>query len=628
MKTNNLKFHNFHSVLRARNLFITLFLTILFSCSLTAQQLDDQDFENPSDTLTEKINVGIMPVLNEGDDYDWVSFGIEYILSEKLSKLSSLYLPNKAIILNALKKRGLSINNINGNAIYKVGRETHIDMALAGDYKTNGEYIQLNIRFVNAFSGATVSTKTYTNKLINLFDITSDIINNLVNVTLISVNPEEKDILKRPMTKSVKALENFCLGYLENEKPGAENSKVINYFKKAIESDNDFLEARFNLGISYYNEQQYTEALVQFDKTISVLPNFEKPYFGRGLIYFKKNQYEKASADFEKVIELNPNDYLGYYYLGKIELNLNQFKKSQKYLNKSREINPDNPETYYELGNTYFNQNQFAAAISRYKKCIELKSDHLDARQKLGECFYRTQVYYRALLEFESILAIDPYDANAYFMIGTTVYKQAVLNDLIDAIFEIFDPYETGTKKIKKTEGNQQLKDELYRKMADSFFKAQQLRENFIQATFNLALTYKEMAEYDQSIEYFKKTIQIDPLLIRAHIQMAHTYELMNDKQAALRQYKEVIDIDPSYFVAHPTLGPTHQYINIVDVYLEELSNTLKEKPNDIKANQTMAKIFYDQGYHGKAANICRKILEFDSSNLVAKDILQKIDKK
>ncbi len=593
----------------------------------TAQQ--DTTKQNNSQILapSEKINVGIMPFENLNDEYDWLGFGLEYLLSEKLTKISTLYIPNKILILEALKKRNITTNKIDGDIIYQVGRETGIDIAISGDYITNGKYLQLNIRFVNSFTGTTISTKNYTNKLNNIFDISSDIVTNLINLTLITVSTEETTFLNRKMTNSVDAFENFCLGYLENEKPDSKMAEITGFFQKAIELDNNFWEAHFNLGITYYNDRKYNEALKEFDIIINKLPDFEKAYYGRGLIYFHRNDSENAKIDFTKVVELNPNDYMGYFYLGKISLFLNQFTESKKYLEKVRKINPDYAEGHYEMGNVWFNQKLFYQAITHYRKCIELNPKHMDARQRLGESYFRTQAYYRALLEFEAILTLNPYDANAYFMIGSTVYKQAVLNDLIKYIFEFINPYETKKIEEKELASTEKLRQDLYKKMADSFYKAQELKENFLQASFNLALTYKEMKEYDLSIEFFQKTIAISPTLIKAHIQMAQTYEQMGEKQKALQKYKDVIEIDPSYFVAHPTLSVTHQYINIIDVFMDELEEKIQDDPNDLKANQTMGKIFYAQGHHGKAANIFRKILNNYPNDNTAKEMLQKIEK-
>ena len=96
--------------------------------------------------------------------------------------------------------------------------------------------------------------------------------------------------------------------------------------------------------------------------------------------------------------------------------------------------------------------------------------------------------------------------------------------------------------------------------------------------------------------------------------------------QMGIGVFHYIIYIEPAYFVKHPTLGPIHQYINILDLKLAEIGETLEENPNDLKSNQTLAKIYYAQGYYGKAANIFRKILSINPRNKEAKRMLAKLE--
>lgn len=600
-----------------------IFVAVEGNAKQSEQNISDQNV-----STIEKINIGVIPFENSNNNksFDWVGFGLEYLLEEKLSKLSSYYKPQKSIILNALEKRGLNSQKIDADIIYQIGRETGIDIAILGDYKTDGKNILLEISYISAFTGAPISNKKYFNNLKNVFRISSDIIKNLLDLTIVSISPNENVLLNRQMTSSITAFENFCLGYLEYEKPDTNIQRVAKYFKTALEIDSTFWEAHYNLGILYYNSQKYDLALEKFKTITKKFPGFEKAFLGLGLIYYKKKDFERAKDNFVIAIDLNPNEFLGYYYLGKISLDLRKFNDAEKYLEKSIEINPNHSESYYQIGNVWYAQELYAKSIPFYRKCIEINQDHIDAKLRLGESYFKSQVYYRALMEFESILTLDPNNANAYFMIGTTVYKQAVLNDLLTDFFNIVDPYKPFKSNTIMDSVSWKTRERLYKKMADSFYKAQQINKNFIEAKFNLALTYKEMGEYDKAIDFFNETIRMEPTLIKAHIQIAHTYELMGLKRAALKKYKEVIEIDPSYFVAHPTLSATHQYINIVEIFINELKMKLKENPTDLKANQTLANIYFAQGYYGPAADIYKKILKHFPDNNDAKEMLKKID--
>ncbi len=574
-----------------------------------------------------KRNVGIMPFENLGNSkYDWVGFGFEYLLDNKLSNISALYVPDKSIILKSLRKNGFGQKKIDGEMVYRVGKETGINIAITGAYEVNGKNIEVFISYINCFTGATINSKKYSKRIRDIFSITNDIVSEFLNMTSISLTAQEQTIVNRKMTGSIKAFEYFCLGYLENEKSKRKLEVITSLFRKAIQKDNKFWEAYYNLGITYFNEKEYDKAQQQFSKIIQALPNFDKPFFGRGLIYYRQKKYKEARKDFERVAELNPNNFQAFFNLARINSALKQYKKAIKNLKKAEEINPDYADIFFERGNIWFNQNKWRMAIPEYKKCIELDPENFEARQKLGESYYRTQVYYSAENEFRTILESKPNDPLANFMLGITIYKRAVLSEIIAAFLEMFDK-EAAAKARKGGTGSAAEKKQLYIQMADAFKKAQKARRNFIEATFNLALTYHEMGKLDSGLVYYKKTLGMNPNLLRAHVKMAHLYEDMGEKRLALEKYKDIVALDPGYFIAQPTLGPMHHYINIIDLVMQEIAEKIEKNPNDLKANTMLAKIYYAQGYRGKAANIYRKILTINPNNSEAKKMLAKLEK-
>ena len=122
------------------------------------------------------------------------------------------------MINNALKKRNALNKKIDSEVVYQVGRETGINVAIVGIYKVFSNKVEVDLKFINAFSGAPIFNKTYSKNLNELFNIIDDITKSLFDLTMISLTSQEEIIVNRRMTNSIKAFENFCLAYVENEK--------------------------------------------------------------------------------------------------------------------------------------------------------------------------------------------------------------------------------------------------------------------------------------------------------------------------------------------------------------------------------------------------------------------------
>jgi tetratricopeptide (TPR) repeat protein len=73
-----------------------------------------------------------------------------------------------------------------------------------------------------------------------------------------------------------------------------------------------------NRGAAYQAIGNDTNAILDFDKAISLNPNHAAPYNGRGVLLDKQGQTDKALSDFNKAIELDPKGAAAYVGRGYI----------------------------------------------------------------------------------------------------------------------------------------------------------------------------------------------------------------------------------------------------------------------------------------------------------------------
>ncbi len=581
----------------------------------------------------DKRKVALLPLENNaGGDLSWVASGVEYLTSNKLSVLSGFQPVERQAIARVMDELGVRPGVLDERNASQLGRISGADVTVSGNYSGNAQQLNFSIYYHNTANGRMIFSENISASNSSLNDVASQIVDQLILIAGVPVSGAERRMLGRTLTDSPRAFESFIKAYIENNRPNPNENLVITLFRQAISEDSDFWEAYYNLGIVYFNTGQYDQSLDQFNRIIRALPNFDKPYYGRGLIFEKQKRYDQAIEDFKKVIELNPNDYKPYYYLGKISIRQNDLREAQRYLDEGLAINPDYAPFHFEMGNLIVAQNNIRGSINNYRRAVELDPENVRYHQTLGEIYYRSNIYYNALNEFETILRMDPNNAVAHFMKGVTIYKQAVLEELVEAFLDLLEEDNSGReavveKKFDKSSAIDPIKRRtVYEDMVDAFTKASQARPGFMQATFNLALTYLEMGKLDQAERYFKATIIIEPKLIRAHMKLAEVYEKTGRLQDAIEQYKKVFYLEPAIFVRQPTLGPEHQYRNVLDIFMADLDEKIRRNPNDPTSNLVLAKVFRAQGQNGKAANILRNILSRNPGNAEAKQLLARIE--
>ncbi len=583
----------------------------------------------------DKRKVGLIPFINEKPNpkYDWVSYGLEYYLRNKLSVLSGFYVPEKKVFQKVLDEIGFGKTPPTERMIYHIGQYGKVEVTVSGSYVVENGSLNLKILYSNAYNGTPILSTQIREPLSKFFDVGNQIIDQLVNLAGIPVSESEKRLLSFTLTNSVSAFESFIRAYMENNKPNPRFEVVTGLFKKAIQKDPKFWEAYYNLGIVYFNSGKLEDALAQFDKVIQALPNFSKPYFGRGLIYFKKNRYDEALANFQRVTELNPNDYKAFYYIGRVNIKLKKYKDAEEALNEASKINPEYAPIFYELGNIYYNQGFYKKAIEFYRSATELDAKNPDYHLKLGDSYYRSQIFYNALNELNKAIDLQPDNPIAYFLKGLTIYKQAVIEELIEAFLELLNGTDDGANAKNPGGSNSRFtmdpikKKQVYLDMAIAFTNAVRYRPNFKEAIFNLGLTYHEMGNYDLAEKYYILTLQHDSTLVRVYLKLAELYTQTGQKDLAVEQYRKIFYLDPAYIVRHPTLGPEHRYLNLLSKFKKELEEKLQKNPNDTQSNLTLAKVFEAQGNYGKAANLIRRVLAFNPDNKEAKKLLNSLNK-
>ena len=83
--------------------------------------------------------------------------------------------------------------------------------------------------------------------------------------------------------------------------------------------------------ISYYESQNYSEAMRLIDEAISINNKDSALYFYKALTYIAQNNYAASTAALYKAVELDKNNATAYFYLGLAFDNLSEQKNALEY---------------------------------------------------------------------------------------------------------------------------------------------------------------------------------------------------------------------------------------------------------------------------------------------------------
>jgi tetratricopeptide (TPR) repeat protein len=223
--------------------------------------------------------------------------------------------------------------------------------------------------------------------------------------------------------------------YVWNEKGNihfneGEFEKAIIAYNKAIQLEPSFGWPYSNLALTYLTQNQYTEAILLYQKSIDLLDCDDDKavsWNGLGNVYRCINDYPNAVAAFQKAGELDPatagmrdgadNFQIGqgprsaqvWGDLGELFFKNGALDEAVNSFNKAIELEPGTGWHYNNLARVLASQGQYNEAIALYQKSIDLMQNDKDravAWNRLGNAYRKLNDYDKAINAYQQAVIL------------------------------------------------------------------------------------------------------------------------------------------------------------------------------------------------------------------------------
>lgn len=144
-----------------------------------------------------------------------------------------------------------------------------------------------------------------------------------------------------------------------------------------------------NLGISYLDQLQYSEAKRAFEQVTKLRPDYKDGYINIGLNDIEWEKYAEARAPLEKALTLAPHDARALYYLSLIERRSRHPEQAIADLEEVVTQYPRARDPLRELGISYYQQHRAEDAVATFRKLQDVDPDDLAAHYNLAVLYRR-----------------------------------------------------------------------------------------------------------------------------------------------------------------------------------------------------------------------------------------------
>ena len=276
-----------------------------------------------------KYAIAVLPFENMGASGDdaWFGDGVTEDILTNLSQFEDLRVISRTSV-NQYKNTEKTIPEI--------AEELGVYYVLEGSVRQSGEEILITAQLIDA-TDKHIWSDNYRKTNENVFDIQSDVSQQIVEQLKLTITPEQQQVIEKPLTSNQDALMLYIRGRelsdVQEQQGEVSFRRSIEVLKQAIELDPEFASAYAEIANSTFLlvagnhmplEEGEMEARKWIERALEIDPNNARAFSALGFINAFKfcavspedAYFNKAKEYIERSIELNPNDHRVHQHYG------------------------------------------------------------------------------------------------------------------------------------------------------------------------------------------------------------------------------------------------------------------------------------------------------------------------
>jgi TolB-like protein/class 3 adenylate cyclase/predicted Zn-dependent protease len=326
--------------------------------------------------LPDKPSIAVLPFENMSDDpkQEYFSDGITEDLITDLSKISGLFVIARN---STFTYKGKPVK------VQQVAEDLGVRHVLEGSVRKAGDKVRINAQLVDATTGHHLWAERLDGQLGDIFALQDRFTRKIVAALAVKLTAGEQEFVTQRGTENVKAYDAYLQGWEYLQRATREDLvEAVNYFKKAIELDSNYLRAHaalaraygFSMDRGFDHELGWSNARSLRDKHLQMAMKDPTPHTYRAVAKARlyQRKYEEAIAAAERALALAPNDTDSHFSMARVYIYAGRPAEGLELLHKAMRHNPHYPAYYlWWVGLAQFSLEQYEEAVSSYERLLE-----------------------------------------------------------------------------------------------------------------------------------------------------------------------------------------------------------------------------------------------------------------
>ncbi len=296
----------------------------------------------PSSSRTK--SVAVLPFVNFSADpeNEYFADGITEDVIAHLSKIRSLKVISRTSVMPFKKREG---------PLTEIAATLGATTLLEGSVRRAGDRVRIVAQLIDAETDQHLWSETYDRKLVDIFDIQTDVALHIASALKAELTREEESRVRKEPTTDVTAYQLYLFGRQSLIKFTPEAMlAAIDYCERAVARDSAFALALATMAQAYIElaeigaiapENAFHRATEAANRAISLDPELAEAHSTIAYLRMTREfDWRGAESAFNRSLELNPNGADAYDLYGRLCSSLGRFDDAIALIARAQELDP------------------------------------------------------------------------------------------------------------------------------------------------------------------------------------------------------------------------------------------------------------------------------------------------
>lgn len=391
-------------------------------------------------------------------------------------------------------------------------------------------------------------------------------------------------------SKSKEELQAEGVKLIDAGNPGG----AVVVFKSALEKDENYIDARFQLAKAYAALGKREMAEKEFNKVLKQNPSRDEVTLELAKLFIADKKGDEAFKLAEQYLAKHPGNVEGLELLGISSAVVKRFNDAEAYLQQALHADPARSRTKLELAGVYM-------ASGTEQKAKTLIEEVVQADPKSTRAYYMLAALEnglgnsnRAMEIYRKILENDKSEAFASYKIGLLQIEKGELDNAdatADELVKAFPKRGDGHRLKGLVSFHRKNYAEAINPLLTSI-KLAPTQEGY----YFLGLCYYSRGELESALSQFRKILDVVPTARKARLMTATVLLAQKRIDDAISEINKALEQDDRDAVAHNLLGNAYMAKGDFDGGMRELNRATSINPKIVDAYLKKGQFYFSKG--------------------------------